>query len=72
VIELSRHLIPGSSYKSEKIAPAIIIYAGKECYQVDVFTTAVPWNALQDPHVFFLNLAYRNKNMYAYGDLHRR
>jgi len=35
-------------YKSKKIAPAIIIYAGKECYQVDAFTTAIPWNALQE------------------------
>jgi len=34
------------SYKSTRIAPAIIVYAGKECYQVDAFTTAVPWNAL--------------------------
>jgi len=48
---LSKHDTRGirafrETYKSEKIAPAIIIYAGKECYQVDAFTTAVPWNAL--------------------------
>jgi len=32
--------------KSARIAPVIIVYAGKECYQVDAFTTADPWNAL--------------------------
>jgi len=34
------------TYQSARIAPAIIVYAGKECYQVDAFTTAVPWNTL--------------------------
>ena len=32
------------TYPAEKIAPALIIYAGKECYRIDQYTTALPWN----------------------------
>ena len=32
------------TYPAEKIAPALIIYAGKECYRIDRHTTAIPWN----------------------------
>lgn len=33
------------TYGSHKVAPGIIVYAGTECYHVDKYTTAVPWNA---------------------------
>ena len=35
------------TYKNQKIAPGLIIYAGKDCYQVDQHTIAVPWNAVR-------------------------
>jgi len=34
------------TYGQDKVAPAIIVYAGNECYRVDPFTTAMPWNGL--------------------------
>ena len=33
------------TYGPKLVAPGIIIYAGRECFRVDKYTTAVPWNA---------------------------
>jgi len=32
------------TYAKEKIAPALIIYAGRESQPLDQNTTAIPWN----------------------------
>lgn len=34
------------TYGKNMVMPGLIIYAGNECYRIDPFTTAVPWNAL--------------------------
>lgn len=34
------------TYGDEKVAPAIIVYAGQECFRLNETTTAIPWHAL--------------------------
>jgi hypothetical protein len=34
------------TYGTRKVAPGIIVYAGRDCYRVDKYTVAVPWNSL--------------------------
>jgi predicted AAA+ superfamily ATPase len=36
------------TYGQDKVAPGVIVYAGHECYRVDPFTIAIPWNTLHD------------------------
>ena len=35
------------TYRGREIMPALIIYAGPECYRVDEHTIALPWNAIR-------------------------
>ena len=35
-----------STYTSKNIMPGIIIYAGKECYQIDEQIIVLPWNSI--------------------------
>ncbi len=48
---LNRHDTRGlrafrETYGEEKVAPGLIVYAGQDCYQLNEFTTAIPWQAL--------------------------
>lgn len=35
------------TYGEDKVAPAIIVYAGHECFRLNETTTVIPWQAVQ-------------------------
>jgi len=35
-----------NTYGEKKVAPAVIVYAGQECFRLNETTTAIPWQSL--------------------------